>query len=849
VYRARDTKVRRDVALKVLPDSLGHDPERLARFEREARMLGALNHPHIAQIYGVEDSTGVPALVMELVEGPTLADRIAHGPIPIEDALPIAKQIAEGLEAAHELGIVHRDLKPANIKLRPDGLVKVLDFGLAKALEPAPATAPILSVSPTITSPAMTHLGVILGTAAYMAPEQAKGQPADRRSDIWAFGCVLYEMLTGTCAFPGEDISDTLANVLKANPNWALLPATTPTSIRTLLRRCLAKDRQQRLQAIGEARIVMEHPAPDETAGDLAPSASRVGWSVAAVASVLALGLAFVAWKHFHEEPPPVVRFSFLPPEKGTFAPGVPAIAVSPDGRRVAFQARVEGKLGLWLRDLDNPVPRLLAPISGMACIPFWAPDSRRLGFFDGTRLKKIDVTGGPAVAIAEVPGADPGSGSWNQDDVIIFGRIGRPLFQVRAGGSAVPMTQRDGETDWAPWFLPDGRHFLYLAVTGDPEKAGVDIGDLDSTMHKRVLAVGSTAIYVNPGYVLYLRDRTLMAQRFDAGKLEATGEAVPVAEQIDLAKATGVALGHFSASQNGMLAYTAGNDETTTQVTWFDRSGTKLGTIATLASREEAALSPDGTTVVFERQDPQTGLLDLWTRDLARGSDARLTTTGNNLRPVWAADNVHVFFLSNRNGVYGVYEKAIDGTGQEQLREAARKFPMDASRDGRYLITRTRPANGSGAIWVMPLFGDRKPSPYLATEFNDDRPRISPDGRWLAYQSDRSRRNEVYVASFPQPTQTSKVSTNGGQWPFWSRDGRKLYYYSPDNKIMEVEATSASPSHYDVPKALFDANLIGNVWPDVTDDGRFLLGVRVEQDGSSPMTAVLNWPELLTKK
>src|SRR5215831_7305872 len=633
VYRARDTKLKRDVALKVLPETFAGDYGRMLRFQHEAEVLASLNHPNIAHIYGVEEQ----ALVMELVEGDTLS-----GPPPIETVLLYARQIAEALEYAHERGVIHRDLKPANIKVTTEGMVKLLDFGLAKATEDPASASEDPSNSPTLTLGA-TSVGVIMGTAAYMSPEQASGKPADRRADIWSFGAVLYEMLVGKKAFEGESVSDTLAAVIKLDPNWNALPQDAPASVHKLVRRCLTKDRKQRLQAIGEARIVLENPAADDPALVVtAPSRPQFGWVISTLLAVISVALGFIAWRHLGEEPPRVATLFFPLPERETFQPGSPpAIAVSPDGHHIAYEAGVDGKGELWVRDLDNPRPRKLA--EGSSGMPFWAPDSRRLGFFAEGKLKKIDVTGGPAVTIADAQattgGRGPWDGSWNQDDIIVFGRITSPLFRVSAaGGSPTLLTDLDAtrhETaHFAPWFLPDGHHFLYVALSSDADKTGLYVADVAAKTRKQVIIGNTKTIYVAPGYLLFVRDGTLMAQPFDVAKLETTGDAVPVAEQVDVTNAgVGVALGYFAASQNGVLVYTSGRALGSVQLTWFDRTGRELDTVGTPGrgglnvARPTFSLSPDGTRVALVRRDPQMGWSDVWIRDLARGAESRLTS------------------------------------------------------------------------------------------------------------------------------------------------------------------------------------------------------------------------------
>jgi eukaryotic-like serine/threonine-protein kinase len=834
VYRARDTKLDRDVAIKVLPPAFASDADRMARFEREAKVLASLNHPNIAQIYGVEDR----ALIMELVEGES-----PKGPVPFDAAWKIAMQMADALEYAHDKGVVHRDLKPANVKVTPDGVVKLLDFGLAKAFSDTPESPASDAVnSPTLTMNA-TVAGVILGTAAYMAPEQAKGKRVDKRADIWSWGVVLYELLTGDRLFKGDDAADTLAQVLTKEPDLERVPP----NVRKLLRRCLEKDPKQRLRDIGEARYLLDEPVVH------APSRPRLGIAAWVAAGAFAIATAVFAALWLRPAPPPaVVRFSFPLP-----TPNVSIMSVSPDGRHVAFVAVAGGKQELWVRDLDNPAPRTLADTATLTQIPFWAPDSRRLAFFDGSKLKKIDIDGGPAVTIADTGANQSDTGSWNRNDVILlagYSAVGRPLFRVpAAGGPPAPVLEVDkarGQTGFEkPWFLPDGRHFLYIALSSAPEKGGVYVGDLASNTRKQVIPLATSAIYVNPGYLLYVRDGTLMAQPFDADKLETTADAVPVEEQVDVANIGVANLGFFSASQNGVLLYSSGSRTGNAQLTWFDRTGKKLDTAGAPGYLQWFSLSPDGTRLALTRRDSQGGNFDIWTRDLAHGSESRLTFEGDNHFPVWSADGSRIFFV--RFDSRKIYQKAANGTGTEEVVDAAGRAPTDVSRDGRYLFMMTPNTTQTGShIWVLPLFGDRKPFPYVATEFGDAWPNLSPDGRWLAYLSTESKRAEIYVVSFPQPGGKWQISTNGGIDPVWSRDGRELYYYSLDGKIMAVEIKPGAQFQFGVPKPLFAINLAStNVSFDVSKDGRFLLPVLVQQQGSSLMNVVLNWPQMLKAK
>jgi serine/threonine protein kinase len=837
VYQASDTKLNREVAIKVLPEVFAHDAGRMARFEREAKVLASLNHPNIAHIYGVEER----ALVMELAEGES-----PKGPMPFDEAWKIAVQIADALEYAHEQGVVHRDLKPANIKVTPDGVVKLLDFGLAKAFGDTPDTAgndpwnsPTLTLGGTVA-------GIIIGTAAYMAPEQAKGKRVDKRADVWSWGVVLYELLTGKRLFQGEDTADTLAQVLTKEPPLGQVPQ----KVQRLLGECLQKDPKLRLRDIGDAKRLLEASTPASAA-----ARSRFSWAMVATMTAISLVLAYVSWKHFREDAPRVVKFSLVPPKKGTFPTNLPTMSVSPDGQRIAFEVLEDGNArSLWVRELNDLTPRMLTPVT-RAEMPIWAPDSRRLAFFDGGQLKKIDVNGGPAVTLGSTVDGQDANGSWNKDDVIIFGKFfgNEPLFRISAnGGSPEPITELDkarGEVaHWAPSFLPDGHHFLYVALTADSEKSAVYIGDLASKTRKQVLAFGTRAIYVNPGYLLFVRDRTLMAQPFDTGNLELRGDAFPVGDQIDQAQ-TFASTAHFSASQNGVLAYTSGGATGDAQLTWLDRNGKKLGTVGAPGYLGSFSLSHDDSRVVYPRGDQSAGRFDLWLNDLVHNSETRLTSSGNNNWPVFSADGTQVFFESNRDGDYKIYRKAANGTGTDEVIDATHKWPTDASP--QYLFTNSSPDEKSGGhMWVRPLSGDRKPIPYAPTEFNETLPRISPDGSWLAYQSDISKRPEVYVLSFPQLGGKWTVSTSGGRAPVWSRDGRELYYYSRDNKIMAVEVTPGKQFQFGIPKALFPVRFsVGSARFEVSRDGRFLVPAAVEQDASAPMTVVLNWPEMLKKK
>ena len=858
VYRARDAKLGRDVALKVLPEVFARDAERMARFQREAKVLASLNHPNIASIYGLEDSGATHALVMELVEGPGLADRIRSGPIPISEVLPIAKQMCDALEYAHEHGIVHRDLKPANVKVTSDDAVKVLDFGLAKALE-GDASSIDIANSPTVSRMA-TQAGVLLGTAAYMSPEQAKGKPVDRRADIWAFGCVLYEMLTSRMAFGGESVTDTLAAVIKEEPDWSRLPAGTPIRVRVLLQRCLQKDPKQRLRDIGDARISLDEVlagAPDPALAST-PQAAVPRWRRAlpwAVAALLFVTLAPIALLYFRQKPAApsqLLRYQVFPPEKASFGT---ALALSPDGRHLAFTAKEQdGRTRLWVRDLDTLVSRPLAGTED-AIYAFWSPDSRILGFATANKLERVDLSGGAPQAICDASAII--GASWNQDGEIVFGSYGGVMKVSAAGGAPSLLTaveaSRGEADDRYPSFLPDGRRFLY-SPRGPSVAEGTYVGSLDAGPEQQnaMPLPAPYGIYAptsgpGPGRILFLQNGTLMAQTFDAARMELKGDPAPIVQQV----------ANFTVSSNGVLAYTGG--EAPLQLTWFDRQGKVLGALGAPGLEQRPVISPDGSTVAVAR-DEAAGT-DLWLYNVARGTRSRLTFDGKgNAYPAWSPDGSHIAFLSTRDGGENIYQKAVNGIGQDQPLDkspANVKVPLDWSRDGRYLIEGILfDAKAKFTIWVLPLSpeqagGDLKPFPYLSENFDEIGATLSPNGQWLAYASDETKRYEIYVQTFPRPGGKWPVSINGGTRPIWSRDGKELYFIAPDGKLMAVDVKSGTAGSFEAgaPKALFDSHIGGDqfTWFDVAKDGRFLIPTVAEQSGA-PITVVVNWTAGLNK-
>ncbi|MDP8979020.1 MAG: serine/threonine-protein kinase [Acidobacteriota bacterium] len=833
VYRATDTKLNREVAIKVLPEAFANDPDRLARFAREAQVLAALNHPNIASIYGVEEL----AIVTELVDGSDL-----KGPLSLETALEYAGQIADALEAAHEKGITHRDLKPANIKITPQGVVKVLDFGLAKIAE-SNAASGSLNNSPTLTIRG-SESGMILGTAAYMAPEQARGKAVDKRADIWAFGVVLWEMLTGRQMFVGDTVSDVLASVLRNEPDLGAVPA----QVRPLLAACLEKDPRKRLRDIGDWRRQM---APEHIPAT-APARRRnwLPWTAAGLACVLAALCA--AWLLRTPEQQPILELSAALPEEAALSPWAPAI--SPDGRHIVFGAMLGGKKQLWIRNLDELTPRALAGTEG-AQDPFWSPDSRFVGFFADRKLKKIDIAGGPAIPLCDTQ-IDRG-GTWSAAGVILFG-IGAadPLARVPAeGGVPTQVTEKESavlESHRWPVFLPDGRHFLFVKRTQQPEKGGLYAGDLESKATKRILPVLSNAAFVAPGFLLFVRDRTLMMQAFDVSRLEVTGEARSVAQQVDFAERN--VQGFFSASQTGTLVFTNGvlaND----QMTWFDRAGKRVGSIGKAGALLWVAISPNGETVAFDWQDLQSGTWDVWTHDLAHNTDSRVTSDPANDRyPVWSPDGRYVVFSSNRSGKMRLYRKLSSGVGNDEVLLDVPNFlnATDWSRDGRFLFFQVATAATKTDIWVLPDPNSSQPSkpyPVLDTDFDESTAALSPDGHWLAYVSDRTRSPQVYLMSFPDKQSTFQISTNGGTNPFWNANGKELFYRAGDD-IMSVDVQAGARFEHGVSRTLFRCQIpfdrILTRFAVHPDGKRFLVITPEQSAAPQRLNVIVNWRKLV---
>ena len=875
VYRARDTRLNRDVAIKVLPDAFVHDADRLARFKREAQVLASLNHPHIAAIYGVEEGASGSALVLELVEGPTLADRIARGPIPIDEALPIARQTAEALEAAHEHGIVHRDLKPANIKLTPDDTVKVLDFGLAKAGDSSAVGRDFsrADLSPTITSPAMTLGGVILGTAAYMSPEQAKGKPIDKRSDVWAFGCVLYEMLTGKRAFEGEDVSDTLAAILRGEPDWTAVPAAVPNGLALLLHRCLEKDRKRRVADISTVLFILNEPALAAPGAAAAPvrventRTRRMLWAASLVAAISVTATATVYLRPV-AAPEPERRLSITIPEGA----GIGFVTISPDARRVALVMRAEAEGGpqIWIRSLDSHNFHAL-PGTLNSRAPFFSPDGRMLGFFADGKLKTIPVSGGPPQELCDGIGIG-GGGTWSRDGVILFGgRAGAPaIMRVNAnGGPCTEVTKPATGNGYSfPAFLPDGDHFLYVS-TGEATTQGIHLASLGNPAGaRRLLADQATALVAaglgaGQGHLLFLRDSTLMAQRFDFKSLEMLGDPVPALPRVTVIGGSGGTVAPSSSvpqpaagiSENGVLVYVSSAPDAF-RLAWFDREGKELEKVGMDSIQRGIALSPDERMVLFSRN--QT----VWRLDLSRGVE---TPLGEGVRsPVWSRDSARVAVATRGVAAGGTSTLTIKeiASGKEEtlpMDGATALVPSDWSRDDRYLLYTDIHPKTQGDIWALAdprnLQNSRKPIRFLTTSSNESQAQLSPDGRWIAYVSDELGQYSVFVSAFPSGAGKKRVSPTEAREPRWRSDGRELYYLAGSSvgggrhsvMAVPVETTSTDISLGPATQLIeFHGRSIvpqGNVFqyaPGV-NGRRFLINVFAADSGPQ-LNVITNW-------
>jgi len=869
VYRARDTKLDRAVAIKILPEAFAADTARIARFEREAKTLASLNHLNIAHIHGLEESNGVRAIVMELVEGEDLAQRLARGAIPVAEALLIARQVADALEAAHEQGIIHRDLKPANIKVRRDGTVKVLDFGLAKAMEPTGVASPNISQSPTVATPAMTEAGMILGTAAYMSPEQARGAPVDKRSDIWAFGCVLFEMLAGRRAFAGATTAETLAAVLHHEPLWAALPSDTPADARIVVSRCLEKDRKQRFRDIGDVRLALAGAFTSDAIATVRQPAVAAAMSLRGrglpVVAALVIGAAVTAIAMRLQESRPAIQVTRLFLESaGTNALHVNGVerdlTITPDGSRVIYVGG--GGRQIFVRALDNLELQSLVKGATLRS-PFVSPDGRWVGFQeDLASLKKVPITGGPAISVAQIDGVIRGA-AWLPDNTIVFAtnRIAG-LQRVSADGGKPTMLTKldDARKEFAhhwPQLLPDGSGLLYtaLARTGGLAAAKVRLLDLQTNTSIDVLDGASNALYVSSGHLAYVAGATLWAVPFDLDRRATFGTAVALSNDV---VTTPNGAGLFAASTTGTLVYAraSGFDPLARTLNWIDRQGRVETIPAPPQAYAQPRLSHDHSRVVAVNvRDPE---VNLWVWDLTQRILTRITTDAAlDVQPTWTPDDRWIVFASNRGGGgQSLWRQASNGTGiPERLTQAAFVHGAPAvTPDGRHVLF-SELSSDDGADTMQLTLATKQVTPVLRDRFKEMLAEVSPNGRWLAYQSDRSGHMEVYVQPYPITDGARwQVSTAGGENPAWGRDERELFYMTPDNALMSVSVQAAGPTWGAGPRVRvlepgqWSRSRTGRPY-DPAPDGRFLvLGLPTPVPDPPGLVVVQHWVEELKR-
>ena len=867
VYRARDLELGRDVAIKVLPSGFSADTSRLQRFQQEACAAGALNHPNILIVHDVGAHDGSPYVVSELLEGETLRGRISGTPLAQRRAIDYALQIANGLAAAHEKGIIHRDLKPDNIFITIDGRVKILDFGLAKLIQldndQAQTDIPTRRVD--------TDPGVVMGTVGYMSPEQLKARTVDQRSDIFSFGAILYEMLSGRRAFHGESAAETMSAILKEDPpDLSATNKTVSPAMERLVNHCLEKNPEVRFHSARDLAFALEalsgsNVSAQDATTPFGPLPTRLKWRewlpwlVAGLFAVFAV-LAFVLpYLRRAAEEAPVTHLSIPLSEELRVGDD---LAVSPNGRRVVFVGnQAPEKRMLYLRALESSDPQPLAGTE-RAQFPFWSPDSRFIGFFADGRLKKIDTTGGgPPQTLCDVPDSPGGpgrGGTWNSEGVIVFAPSSTGgLHRVsEGGGPSTPITRldesRQEESHRWPYFLPDGHHFLYFIRSIQPQNNAVVVGVLDGKDTPRRLMSGeSNVAYAPPGYLLFWRDQTLLAQGFDASQLQLKGDTFPVAQKVRYFSPTSLAA--FSVSNNGTLIYRSG-DFNTNQPVWFDREGKQVATLGPPADYRALQLSPDQKRVAVTLADPQTRGMDVWLFDLARGANSSRFTfdAAADSDPIWLLDGNRIVFTSNRSGKFDLYQRSVSGVGNDELLVPSDNPKMTHACSSQFLIYEERDPKQKADLWGLPLLGERKAFPLLRTDFNETNADLSPDGRWIAYASDESGRFEVYVSTFPSLEHKVKVSTDGGNLPLWSHDGKELFYIAPIRKLMAVGVKAGTSFEPGLPKELFETRIAGGPGGrryDVANDGkRFLIVTVIEADKPSPINVVLNWTAGLKK-
>ena len=851
VYRAEDTNLSRDVAIKVLPEQFTKDPQRLARFEREAKLLASLNHPNIAAIYGLEEADGVRFLALELVPGETLQERVAKGPLPVEEALEICRQITEGVEAAHEKGVIHRDLKPANVKVTPEGKVKILDFGLAKAFEAEPPVTDI-SQSPTLTEE-MTRAGVILGTAAYMSPEQAKGKSVDKRADIFAFGAVLYELLTARRAFEGETITETIAKVLESEPNWDLLPRTVPSTIRFLLRRCLKKDPGKRLQHIDGARILIEEVLSGATTESpigvtIQPPLWKraIPWSITTATVILAASIGF--WSAPQPESVPLTKFSITPPPAAPLGSGGNnELAVSRDGRHIVFASESDE---LYLRSLDDQSAVLITTGTDGGVSPFLSPDGEWVAFAAAGKLKKVPLRGGSPMTLCDAIG--PGVyGSWGPGNTIVFSDQGsdRGLYRVSAAGGnreilATPDPDK-GELGYGvPEILPDGKAVLFSVRLKDSSRQ-IAVLSLETGEQKTVLEDGRKPHYTPTGHLVYEQDGTLMAVPFDSEKHEVMGQPAPILESVRGAD--------YALSSEGTLVYVPDFvGQAQRSLVWVDRKGESEPFTDHLRQFANPRFSPDGARLSVTIREQEAGQ-NVWTYEMASGILTPFTLQAGQFRsPIWTLDGKHLTFSLDLDP-RGIFWEFADGSGgREQLTQMQDiQIPNSWSRHGVLAYSEGLPDKGD--IRTFSVEDERQPQEFVVTEFNERHPMFSPDGQWIAFTSNRSGQDEIYVKAYPGPGGIVQISSEGGSQPLWARDGKELFYRNGDKMTVISVQTEPTFKMLAAPRILFQGSYyFGSFdWAsnyDVTPDGQRFVMVKQPETSATQINVVLNWFEELKR-
>lgn len=865
VYRAKDTRLGRDVAIKILPKEMSADAMRKQRFEREAKTISGLNHPNICVLYDVGSQNGLDYLVMECLEGETLAQRLEKGPLPLAQALKYGAQIADALDNAHRAGIVHRDLKPGNIMLTATG-AKLLDFGLARPA--ARLTSSTMLTAVTQDSP-VTEQGTIVGTFQYMSPEQVEGKEVDGRSDIFSLGAVLYEMVTGEKAFEGKSQFSVAAAILEKEPtSIGTIKPMTPPALDHAIRRSLAKAPGERWQSAHDVKIELEWIAQG---GNAIPatlkekSSAWVAWLLALISSGAALFVAGYLSRSIPQEQPMRASLSPLPEAPFTISSSIPgSMAISPDGRLLTFTAKAkEAAPQLWVRSLDSLASHPLAGTEN-AFAPFWSPDSKWIAFFSNGQLKKVEAFGGPVETLCDAPTGR--GGTWSREGLILFSpNISQPLFQIAAtGGTARPLTQMDASrqevTHRWPQFLPDGKHYLFFIRAATPGMTGVYVGVLGSDQHRQVISGLSNAVYAEPGYLLFGRGDVVMAQPFDLGRMQVAG--VPVAVASGISGMSAANYFSFSVSQTSTLIYSSANAEIDRQLCWYDRQGKQLSKLGQPEYASEPQLSPDGRRLAFRLFTQPVGNFEIWVDDLARGVQARTSFSGLTVSgPVWSPDGLQLAISHSTPQASGdhMYLLQADGTGKEEpleqpLLESLANYPSSWSPNGHSLLFNHQDKSGKISMWVLPLSGNRKPYRFLETPFNAQMGEFSPDGRWVAYVSNDSGKDEIYVVSFPNAGARVRVSTGGGSQPRWRRDGRELYYLSPEAKIMVAELPPAmSDFRVGAVRPLFALSGLTGVpgyLYDVSADGQKFIAVQeLEQTSTVPLTVVAHWPAELRKE